>query len=395
MKKLVVIGRGTGGAITAACFDNLLSDDWIIEWHYDSSIQTQAVGEGLNILPCVSLNQTVKIEHHDLIKIDGTFKSGIFKKNWGSNSKGFFHTFMAPAIAWHINAVKLQNYIFEYLKSSKRIKYFDCNSKIEEIDADYVIDCSGRPTQEQLDKDFVIADYIPVNAVHVTQCFWDVPKFQYSLTSAHKGGWYFGIPLQNRCAIGMMYNKNFNTLDEIKEEANLIIEENGLTSSNTTNSFQFTNYYKKINFFEKHAYNGNASFFLEPLEATTIGQIVANNILISRFLNKEIDLDTANFLYNRDLEETSAMILLHYYAGSVFNNKFWDYAQETAKTKLFDLVSKSDRLQRILKETYAEFNGEHPRFDPEFECGTWPRRSYGINIKGLGILEKLKHDFNL
>ena len=59
---------------------------------------------------------------------------------------------------------------------------------------------------------------------------------------------YGGIPLQNRCSIGYMYNNKINSLEEVKEDVKNIFEEFNLQPSETTNAFSFKNYYRNTNF---------------------------------------------------------------------------------------------------------------------------------------------------
>jgi len=421
-KKFIVIGKGTAGGISAAHFNHHLSEnEWEIEWHYDPNIPTQAVGEGLNLTPPINLSNTIEFSPRHLKHVDGSFKSGIEKKNWGKKEnckQNYFHPFdPAVLVSWHINAVKMQDYCLEYLKNNSNVKIVEQNSDLSKLDADHILVCSGRPTPKQLNQEYVIADYIPVNAVHVVQCMWDFPQFQYSLTNAHEGGWYFGIPLQNRCAIGMMYNTNFNTLDQIKEMVKPILEENGLTPSDKTNSFSFTNYYRNRTFYDNITYNGNSSFFLEPLEATTIGQVVSINKELSTFLNrKHISIEEMNLKYVQTTEETAAMIMLHYYAGSAFNNSFWDFAEQNSKQFLERMYNTNNAIRAVI-DIISEFSFNQFKDDPiriinylankdknpydvkkaklglVNNIGSWGLPSWFLNVHGLGIRDKLKNQF--
>ena len=128
-----------------------------------------------------------------------------------------------------------------------------------------------------------MTEYIPVNSVYVTQCFWPEPKFDYTLTVARPYGWVWGIPLQNRCSIG----------------------------------FSFKYYYRNVNFLEKLGYNGNASFFLEPLEATSISSMIMISKLCAGYvLGVNDSLDYINNVYTLKLKHVENMINLHYLAGS-------------------------------------------------------------------------------
>jgi hypothetical protein len=84
-----------------------------------------------------------------------------------------------------------------------------------------------------------------------------------------KHGWVFGIPLQKRISIGYLYNDKISSLEEVKEDVKNTFKEYNLNPSKITNHIKFQSFYRKENFKNRIIYNGNASFFIEPLEATS------------------------------------------------------------------------------------------------------------------------------
>ena len=379
MKKITVIGAGTAGVLSLSHF--LRWTDWEIEWYNDTSIKPQAVGEGSTL----DLPQNLYFYHNfrfdDLEKIDGTYKLGIRKKYWGELGKDFIHYFPPGSGAYHFNAVKLQNYIRERVSSNPRVRHVDGHvSTYDQIDSNYIMDCSGKPNNYD---DFEMSDFIPVNSVYVTQCWWDHAEFNYTLAIARPYGWVFGIPLQNRCSIGYMYNNNINTLDQVKEDVQHIFEEFRLTPSDTTNAFSFKNYYRKKNFDGRVAYNGNASFFLEPLEATSIGFMDKINRRAFDVWNDYKDLEAANIFYTQKVKEIENVIMLHYAAGSVFDTEFWHWAQERGQRNISSLLN-----NRVFKLMLASATGnmyEDMDDDGDKNYGTWARFSFQQNFQGLGL----------
>jgi hypothetical protein len=379
MKKITVIGAGTAGVLSLSHF--LRWTNWEIEWYNDTSIKPQAVGEGSTL----DLPQNLYFYHNfrfdDLEKIDGTYKLGIRKKYWGELGKDFIHYFPPGSGAYHFNAVKLQNYIRERVSSNPRVRHVDGHvSTYDQIDSNYIMDCSGKPSNYD---DFEMSDFIPVNSVYVTQCWWDHAEFNYTLAIARPYGWVFGIPLQNRCSIGYMYNNNINTLDQVKEDVQHIFEEFRLTPSDTTNAFSFKNYYRKKNFDGRVAYNGNASFFLEPLEATSIGFMDKINRRAFDVWNDYKDLEAANVFYTQKVKEIENVIMLHYAAGSVFDTDFWHWAQERGQRNISSLLN-----NRVFKLMLASATGnmyEDMDDDGDKNYGTWARFSFQQNFQGLGL----------
>lgn len=386
MKKLTVIGKGTAGCLAAAYFAR--QTDWEIDWVFDPNIKQQAVGEGTNLKIPRQLENDLDFNVVELQEIFGTPKLGIRKMNWGNKNKDFTHTFPGSMHGYHFNAVLLQDYIIQKLSASRvNFKNFHVKNHAD-LDCDYIIDCSGKPTDLT---DYEIRDEIPVNAVSVTQCYWEGARFTQTLTIARPYGWVFGIPLLNRCAIGYMYNKDINTLEEVQEDVKNVFDEFNLQPSQEGNRFTFGNYIKKTNHTERVAYNGNASFFLEPLEATSLGVVVDINKNALEVFNKKLSASEANNLYDTELNNVSNMIMLHYFAGSSFDTPFWECAIGKARKSL----SKSKKFPGFVKMIDAcnlPKNKQNFIFSSLGEIGTWPGRSYIQNLENLGIKESL-NDF--
>ena len=387
-KKFAVIGRGTAGAISMS---QLLSRPDIsanaeLEWYYDSKINPLAVGEGSTLTLPSMLSKSIGFVHHELDTIHGTFKNGIRKINWGEGTD-FFHPFPPPGIGYHFNAVELQKHIFERIKD--QVKSIDGNITADQIDADYVIDCTGSPKNSD---DIEIPKYIPVNAAYVTQCFWDYPRFQYTLTIARPYGWVFGIPLQNRCSIGYMFNDQITSLEEVKEDVKNIFDEFNLTPSTTTNELHFKNYYRKTNFTSRLAYNGNASLFLEPIEATTLSTVIQINNWAHKIIENPLLVNNTNSMYLDRLKNTERMIMFHYFAGSKFKTAFWDYAEERGRKCMEEAVADDNWMKKYEISKRMNFNETNGLLDELWKVRhregggeDWSLWAYYVNLSSLGL----------
>lgn len=380
MKKVSIIGKGTAGCISAAHF--LHYTDWFVDFYFDNQIKPQAVGEGSNLVLPMRLNHIIDFQHDDLSKLDGSFKYGIKKTGWGTG-KEFIHNFPPPNVGYHFNALKLQDLILNKIKNNPRFRIVEGNISHENIDSDFIMDCSGKPTNFN---EFIIPESIPVNSVHVTQCFWDHARFQYTLTLARPYGWVFGIPLQNRCSIGYLYNNKINSLEEIKQDVVNVFREYNLTPSETTNSFEFNNYYRINNFSNRVAYNGNASFFLEPLEATSIAFMDIINRLAYDAWNTGESIESVNQHYHKHITEIETVIMLHYYAGSTFDTEFWKFAKLRGEENLKQAIKNPKFLEMI---EYSKFN--NPNYVAKEDYGTWWLGSFYQNFQNLDLYNKIKH----
>jgi len=391
MKKVAIIGKGTAGCLSAAYWAKRTSDK--IDWYFDPNKNPQSVGEGANLFFPEFLKWELGWNYNNLTDIDGTFKHGIRKVNWGG-SGDFIHTFNLRECSLHFNATKLQTVISEQLKNKVNFIPTEITDH-SQIDADYIMDCSGKPESPI---NFNQSTGIPVNAAYIVQGECDYPKFNYTLTMARPYGWVFGIPLPNRCSIGYLYNKNINSLEEVKKDIELVFKELDLPLSNMTNSISFDNYYRKSNYTDRVGYNGNASFFLEPLEATSISTILQINQFVNHWEpNPDVNIKDINNLYSSFLSETEFMIALHYLAGSKFDTKFWNFAKQNSINflKNYDLTKFNNEIYKEVKkilnsdETFQRDPWKDPR-----EYGSWGVDSYLSNLTELNLINKLDKFLN-
>jgi len=384
MKKIAIIGKGTAGCITAASFFHNTRIE--IDWYFDPNSPAQSVGEGSTIGFPEFLRKDLDWTYPHLKSMDGTFKHGIRKINWGG-SGDYVHPFPIETTGIHFNASKLQQKIIKKLQDKVTFIPKEINN-YSNIDADHIINCSGKPKDY---KDYNISHGIPVNAAYITQCYWDNPTFDYTLTMARPYGWVFGIPLQNRCSIGYLYNHNINTEEEVKEDIKEVFKFLNILPSNQTNSLKFNNYYKKTNFTERVTYNGNSSFFLEPLEATSLGTMLHIQVLLlNRMFNGNISINECNLSYLNELQEAEFMISLHYLAGSKFDTKFWKFAKEKA-IKSFH-TNRNKKWEKMYKQVLdLQKMGKTHSEDRKTSHGQWTIESYNINLKELDLFNKINN----
>ena len=381
MKKLAVIGRGLVGCLAVGHF--LRWTNWHIDWIYDPTLESNPVGEGTNLKVPYALYESLAFNWNDIQQLDATPKIGILKNNWGTQD--YLHPFPSNSVALHINAISLQNYIFNKLQTNNRITYVESNvADANAIDADYVMVCTGSPNE--FEQNFEIISSIPVNTCLVSQCPWYMPRFNYSLTHAQKHGWTFGIPLTNRCSIGYLYDQTLVDESEIRDQVKNILAGLDLEPS-MQRIIRFRNYRRKQNFQDRICYNGNASFFLEPLEATSTG--TATDILRCAYdlwLGTS-SLEQVNAAYTQELDHIEAMICLHYMSGSRFQSKFWDGAESRGTKKVAGMLNSNQEFYDIIK---LALESKNPHQRTLREVGSWTLNSYKINIQGLGLADKLK-----
>jgi len=387
-KKLSIVGKGTVGCMTLAHY--LYHTDWDIDWIFDPNVPTTSVGEGTTLPVPNALRTSLSWSTNDLLELGGTIKQGIYKKHWGG-SGDFIHPFPINEMGIHLSAVDLQHKIFDELHKHKRVNVIEDNIKDpHEIDSDFVMMCAGTPKNFD---EYDSRDAISLNSCYVTQCYWDFPKFNHTLTIARPYGWVFGIPLQNRCSIGYLFNRDINTLEEVKDDVVNVFEEFNLEPSDTTNYLEFNSYSRKNIFSEKVVYNGNAAFFLEPLEATSTGNADGINRLAYDIWGEGIPAHESEYVNSVLLDGVEAMICCHYMAGSEWDNEFWRIAKEKSTAKFKEHLTRNNNLSDILsKALYTDSYGhdyKHPVIGVG-EYGQWGFYSWRWNIEQLGLTDTIK-----
>lgn len=388
-KKLTIIGRGTAGCYAASHFAR--HTDLEVELYHDPNAGVQSVGEsgpagfGNTMFP-KTLQINFGMNYSDLDSVNGSIKLGVAKLNWDSGEK-YVNWFPAGSTSYHFNARALQDLILDRLKD--RVRVIPERIDVDNIDSDFIMDCSGKPGSMDdfhylTDRD----DSIPVNAAYVVECLWDSPKYNVTHAVARPYGWAFAVPLANRLSIGYLYNKNINTLEEVKEDAKELFRQFGVTPSEQTQSLQFNNYYRKQNFNGRVCYNGNQSFFLEPMEATAIWtmnyiQHLAHNVWLY-----DKPIQEANEEYVEKLNQIETCIMLHYFVGSKFDTEFWRFAKERADRHIKRALQ-LPKFQKALS-SIMKVNLKQPSVDAlERSYGIWNHVIWADHFSAWNVSRKL------
>ena len=87
---------------------------------------------------------------------------------------------------------------------------------LDSIDADYIMDCRGKPTKEELKEKYRGLNS-PVNSVLLGTTPPDESQ-KWTLSEATPHGWTFGIPLPNSINYGYLYNNTITTDKEAEED---------------------------------------------------------------------------------------------------------------------------------------------------------------------------------
>ena len=253
---IAIVGAGNAACVTAMYYHvhgRLISNEVNkITIYYDPKIPIERVGQGSVVSITKLISQCFNINWYSN-SIKSTPKTGILYENWGSLDK-LFHPFQLSNISLHyvpqlLSKTILECGLFEVVEKN-------ITEPEEEIDADYIFDCRGKP-EDYSEYDDLIN---PLNSVILSRKEGRDLELNYTRCVATPHGWTFVIPNHDSVSYGYLYNDKI-TLKDIAEE-NFI----DLFDVVPDGYLKFKNYIAKNMWRgERTILNGNRLCFLEPL----------------------------------------------------------------------------------------------------------------------------------
>ena len=337
--KVTVVGAGNAGCLTA------LHYGWYcrkapgveVELIHNPEILPEKVGQATFLGPPRLLTAATNFNWYDN-KIHATFKTGVVYEDWGKKNDRIFHPFFADRMAMHYCPAEMQ----ESVLNSGHFKVTEGDvDDINNIDADYVFDCRGKPT------DFTEYDELknPLNACILGKPNWKVEENPWSRHVATPNGWTFVIPMcpespSHNGAVGYLYNTNITSREDAEKN---FLE---MFDVEIINHINFKNYVAKNPVVDDRIFlNGNRLFFLEPLESTAIGaylDVVRWSFDVLFVRNRTFN--DASKGIKQYIEQIQNFILWHYQFGSKYDTPFWKYAKTlTFKDPDFNWMLKESR----------------------------------------------------
>jgi len=364
MKKVVVIGGGTVGWLTALFVEKFWknTDVTVIA---SSKIGILGAGEGTTpnfpgILSKLGINQEDFIE-----KTGCTKKYGIEFINWRGDGEAFLHNFQQDErqYAFHFDARLVAKYL-QSISEKRDIKLIDAIVKgfnddengINEIiledgstvKCDFVFDCSGfqqliigkhfnipwKSYEDQLMCNSAIAFFLPQNNPNIQN------EKTWTKGISMKNGWIWGAPLKHRWGCGYVYSDKYATAEEVLAES----EEYYGQKLEVVKHFKFrTGTYEK--YWVKNCLSvGLASSFLEPMEATSL---MTSIMFLNNFLKYDFD-ETYRDIYNEkmlDVNEQNMLFVRHHYTCGREDTQFWiDYKNKPLPEKLLNFYNSNGKF---------------------------------------------------
>ena len=391
VKRIVVVGGGTAGWITASWFSRRwgkLIDVTVIDKYEPERV---GVGEAtLLSFPGVMQKMGFKVEDW-MNRIDATFKAGILFPGWGREDKVIWHPFgftsvgdkkvplydiwtnyqdkydikdisplyqsamnncieidyIADTYAYqidcgklvtflHDNCIKWCNYIQSDLKTVVKVE--DEVEKIiledgSEITADIFIDCTG---WNQLligkDNNVDLSDRLFIDAALAGRVKYENPDKEmhpYTDCQAMEHGWRWRIPTRSRIGTGYCFNKNITSPDEVAQQFSE--HWNGRIKPEDMRLLDW-----KPQMLDKF-WKGNvvsiglSAGFIEPLESTGLAMMIRG----CQYLEESLYGCIYNPVFEPDIYnirmkasfETAVDYVNMHYAYCERKGKFWDYVR--------------------------------------------------------------------
>ena len=408
MKKVVIIGAGSSGLITAAMMKNYWGDKVDVSVYYDKSNKNIAVGESTTPIIRLFLNH-LGMTTGDLfreLKNGATMKLGIHFKEWIPDTEyfhGFGQIYLDPytntsAIysipenkfkggtnysepefkipdrpfeeydhAFHIDTQEFSDLIFKKLED--RVNFVDTRIKDvvsdgeniislvteedEIVTADLFVDSSGFSTllfKHLNPKWHDFSEYLPLDraiAQQIPHKFMKLPAF--TVAEATDNGWTWKIPIGDRYGTGYVYSSKFLSDDEAREKYNDWLMKNFQVKLDTNRVIRYRPGYYDEHYIGNCLAVGLSSGFVEPLESTGL-QIVIQQVQEFMTINSTLK----NMEYNRKLlnqgnkklyTDVFDFICLHYNTNRT-DSEFWRYMtnNKTEWVKTFDAKCREEFL---------------------------------------------------
>lgn len=368
MKKIIIIGGGTAGWLTALIV-NKFWENTNVTLVESSKIGILGAGEGSTpnfgrILSLLGINQKDFYE-----KTGATNKRGLNLINWlgdGSTAKHLFTgeepTVFTKSFGYHFDARKVADY-FKQIAIDRGVNWID--GEIETINntgefiksfklvddriisSDFVFDCSGfnRLVGNLFNEEWV--DYSKYLMINSSIAFFlpqnkklTIKDKTYTNMVAMSCGWMWQIELQHRWGCGYSFNKDYITVEDAKKE----VEDYLGHEIEIQKVFSYNPGRYKRSWIGNSISIGLSYGFIEPLEATSLMSTIMQ---LKRLVDKNFD-ENYKDEFNKwceEINEQNMMFIRYHYLAERLDNKFWiDAYNKPIPKKLKQILDKDNNI---------------------------------------------------
>ena len=402
MKKVVIVGSGTAGLISAAMIKTYWGDRVDVSLYHDASKGTISVGESTTPYIHAFLSFFGIPENEIIRELDVTVKLGIDFNNWIPN-QSFFHGFNSVNIegrrddspstysilnddfnsgflyneptdtvpetlfndfshALHIDTKQFIDFLTKKLEGkinlvddlvedvvveNGNISRIVCkNSGV--VEGDLFIDASGfnRILFQHLDPKWNdMSRYLPIDRAIPQQVPYDfdgkLPS--YTVSEATENGWIWKIPIGDRYGTGYLYSSKFTSDEDAREKYNQWLIDNFNTELETDRIIKYKPGYYEDYWIGNCLAVGLSSGFVEPLESTGIHLIIKQMYDLiffnSNLENLSFNRKSANII-NRELYDDIINFVALHYCTNRNDSEFWRHMTSNKLEWVQDLEEK-------------------------------------------------------
>lgn len=349
MKKIVIVGGGTAGWLTAL-YAQRFWGDLDITLIESSKIGILGAGEGSTPNFPGVINDLGIDEEDFILKTDTVLKKAIEFINWAPQQSTFIHDFGKlnedKIYGYHFNAKLVAEY-FKKLATDRGVKLIDdiiigfekdknhniSKVKLEsglELNLDFVFDCSGF-ARLVIGKEYN-ADWISYSDQLTTNSsitFFEPMDRKFELKekditkcTALSSGWLWRIPTRGRYGNGYAFSDRYISVDDAKKE----VEQYLGRSIEIAKTFKYDAGHYKESWINNCVAIGLSGGFLEPLEATSVMVLIMSLQFIDGLGDDRFD----NILYRKkyneymeDINKQNMLFVRYHYHCYRQDTPFW------------------------------------------------------------------------
>lgn len=266
----------------------------------------------------------------------------------------------------------------------------------QNINSDLYIDCTGlsKLLISKVSNSWIECNSFPLMNRSIPIQIKETPDLNqtHTLAEAHKFGWLWNIPLQERYGMGYNYNSNYLNDDQAVDEFKKILKCKNIHYNSQFRIIKYLPGYFKEPWKSNVLSIGLSTGFVEPLEATSI-HMICNQL--SHFVrhNTFFDIPFSQNIYNKKMsnmyEQTLEFIELHYY-GERCDSIFWNDVLHKKSVILKSFIEKSKKSYPTASDIVVDFD----RIQGSMIFGL---TGYTRIMEGLGLIniESAKHFLNI
>ena len=369
MKKVVIIGGGTAGWLTALVVNKFWGNTKVtlIE---SSKIGILGAGEGGTsnfgkMLSLLDINQKEFFE-----RTKSTVKGGLHLYNWTGQNELSKHLFFGDgpnevnkSYAYHFDARMVAKYLKE-IAVSRGVEWVDGevesivneNENITElklkdgdiVELDFVFDCSGfaRIIIDGVhnEKWYSYSEYLMMNKALAfflpQENEYQVNDKTYTEMTSMNCGWMFKIPLQHRWGCGYVFNDKYITIEDAKNEVEKHLGHEVIIQK----VFDFNPGTHKRSWIGNSVSIGLSYGFIEPLEATSLMSTIMQLKKLIDINFDEGDVEKYN-MWCYQINEQNLNFIRYHYLCERDDTQFWkDCTSMPIPSKLKKILDKNNSI---------------------------------------------------